>query len=150
MKETRFKDTEIGQIPEEWIFSKFGDVLRTFSSGATPYRGIPGNFIGNIKWITSGELNYKPINDTLEHISEEAVKNTNLTIHQAGTFLMAITGLEAVGTRGKCAFVGNPSTTNQSCLAINGTNKMITSYLFWFYRKYSDLLAFKYCQGTKQ
>lgn len=150
MKETRFKDTEMGQIPEEWFFSKFGDVLRTFSSGATPYRGIPGNFIGNIKWITSGELNYKPINDTLEHISEEAVKNTNLTIHQAGTFLMAITGLEAVGTRGKCAFVGNPSTTNQSCLAINGTNKMITSYLFWFYRKYSDLLAFKYCQGTKQ
>ena len=74
MKETRFKDTEIGQIPEEWIFSKFGDVLRTFSSGATPYRGIPGNFIGNIKWITSGELNYKPINDTLEHISEEALR----------------------------------------------------------------------------
>ena len=66
------------------------------------------------------------------------------------TFLMAITGLEAEGTRGKCAFVGAPATTNQSCLAINGTDRMCVEYLFWFYRMWGDYLAFKYCQGTKQ
>ena len=63
---------------------------------------------------------------------------------------MAITGLEAEGTRGKCAFVGAPATTNQSCLAINGTDRMCVEYLFWFYRMWGDYLAFKYCQGTKQ
>ena len=63
---------------------------------------------------------------------------------------MAITGLEAEGTRGKCAFVGAASTTNQSCLAINGTDRMDTEYLFWFYRMWGQYLAFKYCQGTKQ
>lgn len=63
---------------------------------------------------------------------------------------MAITGLEATGTRGKCAFVGAPSATNQSCLAINGTNKMDIKYLYWYYRMYGDYLAFKYSQGTKQ
>ena len=63
---------------------------------------------------------------------------------------MAITGLEAEGTRGRCAFIGAPATTNQSCLAINGTERMCTEYLFWFYRMWGQYLAFKYCQGTKQ
>lgn len=150
MKETKFKDTEIGKIPEEWEIGYFGDVLCTFSAGATPYRGIPDYYNGKINWISSGELNYNVIYDTIEHISEEALRNTNLCLHAPGTFLMAITGLEATGTRGKCAFVGVPSTTNQSCLAINGTNKMDIKYLYWYYRMYGDYLAFKYSQGTKQ
>lgn len=150
MIETRFKDTELGKIPEDWESGKFQDFLATFSSGATPYRGIPDNFKGDVRWISSGELNYNIINETLEHISHEAVVRTNLKIHQPGTFLMAITGLEAAGTRGRCAIVGKPSTTNQSCLALNSTDKMGTDYLYWFYNFYSETLAFKYAQGTKQ
>lgn len=150
MKETKFRNTEIGRIPEDWEIGYFVDVLCTFSAGATPYRGIPDYYNGKINWISSGELNYNVIYDTIEHISEEALRNTNLCLHAPGTFLMAITGLEATGTRGKCAFVGVPSATNQSCLAINGTNKMDIKYLYWYYRMYGDYLAFKYSQGTKQ
>lgn len=145
-----YKQTEFGPIPSDWILCTFQDVLATFSSGATPYRGIPEYYKGNVRWISSGELNYNKIFDTIEHISQQAVWNTNLRVHQPGTFLMAITGLEAEGTRGRCAFVGAPATTNQSCLAINGTERMCTEYLFWFYRMWGQYLAFKYCQGTKQ
>ena len=145
-----YKQTEFGLIPEDWVNCTFKDVLTTFSSGATPYRAISDYYKGNINWISSGELNYNKITETIEHISESAVKNTHLHIHQSGTFLMAITGLEAAGTRGRCAFVGVPATTNQSCLAINGTEKMCVNYLFWFYRMWGEYLAFKYCQGTKQ
>lgn len=145
-----YKQTEFGAIPQDWGVWAFQDVLATFSSGATPYRGIPEYYNGDVRWISSGELNYNHIYDTLEHISQQAVRNTNLRIHKPGTFLMAITGLEAEGTRGRCAFVGAPSATNQSCLAINGTDKMCAEYLFWFYRMWGQYLAFKYCQGTKQ
>ena len=145
-----YKQTEFGPIPLDWDLCTFKDVLATFSSGATPYRGIPEYYNGDVRWISSGELNYNHIYDTLEHISQQAVRNTNLRIHKPGTFLMAITGLEAEGTRGRCAFVGAPSATNQSCLAINGTDKMCAEYLFWFYRMWGQYLAFKYCQGTKQ
>jgi type I restriction enzyme S subunit len=146
----KYINTEFGRIPSDWRYCTFKDVLITFSSGATPYRAIGEYYKGKIRWISSGELNYNIIEDTLEHISEAAVKNTNLKIHEPGTFLMAITGLEAEGTRGRCAIIGAPSTTNQSCLALNGTGKMTTDYLFWFYRQYGNYLAFKYCQGTKQ
>lgn len=150
MKETKFKYTEIGYIPNDWEVSKWGDVLTTFSSGATPFRGNLDYYKGNNLWISSGELNYNVITETIEHISAKAIQETNLRVHKPNTFLMAITGLEAPGTRGRCAFVGKPACTNQSCLAINSTNKMIVEYLFWFYRAYSDYLAFKYCQGSKQ
>ena len=51
----RYKHTEFGLIPDDWVLCTFKDVLTTFSSGATPYRGIPEYYNGNIRWISSGE-----------------------------------------------------------------------------------------------
>lgn len=134
----------------EWRNKLWGDVIAHCSSGATPYRGRPEFYKGSIKWITSGELNYNLITDTIEHISEVAVEKTNLRIHPIGTFLMAITGLEAAGTRGACAIVGSPATTNQSCMAIYPTSELRTEYLYHYYVYHGNELALKYCQGTKQ
>ena len=135
---------------EEWQVKTWGDVILSCSSGATPYRGRPEFYNGSIKWITSGELNYCVINDTIEHISKDAVERTNLKVHPVGTFLMAITGLEAAGTRGSCGIVGSPAATNQSCMAIYPSSELLTEYLYHYYVKFGDELALKYCQGTKQ
>jgi type I restriction enzyme S subunit len=146
-----FKITEVGIIPEDWEFRLFGDVITGFSSGATPYRGRPEFYKGNTKWITSGELNYNLITDSQEKISQEAVNRTNLKIHPEGTFLIAITGLEAAGTRGRCGIVGSPSSTNQSCMALFPVKGVLENkYLYHYYIWQGDNLAFKYCQGTKQ
>ena len=51
-----YKQTEFGPIPLEWKLCTFKDVLATFSSGATPYRGIPEYYNGDVRWISSGEL----------------------------------------------------------------------------------------------
>ncbi len=146
-----YKQAEFGQIPEEWIECKFEDVLTGFSSGQTPYRAIASYYKGDIPWITSGELNYNVITDTIEKITIEGVKAANLKIIPIGTFLFAITGLEAAGTRGSCAITGIEATTNQSCMALYPMkNVLITPYLYHYYIKYGDELAFRYCQGTKQ
>ena len=134
----------------EWKPGVWKDVLAGFYSGATPYRGRADYYKGNIRWVSSGELNYNIIKDTIEHISEKAKSETSLIVHPAGTFLMAITGLEAAGTRGSCAILGKDATTNQSCMAIYGTDKMIIPYLYHYYLLNGEELAFQYCQGTKQ
>ena len=64
--------------------------------------------------------------------------------------MFAITGLEAKGTRGSCAITGIESTTNQSCMALIPKANIELKYLFYFYSFYGELLAFNYCQGTKQ
>ncbi|MGB6688354.1 MAG: restriction endonuclease subunit S [Terracidiphilus sp.] len=134
----------------KWRTCLWGDVIASCSSGATPYRGRTEYYKGMVKWISSGELNFNFIEDTIEHISEEAVQKTNLKIHPVGTFLMAITGLEAAGTRGACGIVGSPAATNQSCMAIYPKPELKTEYLYHYYVHRGNELAFEYCQGTKQ
>ncbi len=146
-----YKQTEVGVIPNDWDVKKFEEVMDGFSSGQTPYRAIPEFYKGDIPWITSGELNYNVITDTLEKITKDGVKEANLKMIPKGTFLFAITGLEAAGTRGSCAITGIEATTNQSCMALYPKQgKLITSYLYHYYVRYGNELAFKYCQGTKQ
>lgn len=142
--------TRLPGFEGEWTTEELGNVTSQCTSGATPYRGRPEFYKGKVKWISSGELNYCEIFDTNEHISNEAVIKTNLKVHPAGTFLIAITGLEAAGTRGACGIVGSPATTNQSCMAIYPTDRLQTKYLYHYYVYRGDELAFKYCQGTKQ
>lgn len=133
-----------------WKHCMLGDVVDNCSSGATPYRGRDDYFKGSIRWITSGELNYNVIFETIEHISAEAQKATNIRLHPPGTFLMAITGLEAAGTRGACGIVGAEATTNQSCMAVYPSRALLPSYLFHYYVLRGNELALSYCQGTKQ
>jgi restriction endonuclease S subunit len=80
-----YKMTELGMIPSDWEVKTFGDVGKGFSAGATPYRQVDRYYEGDIKWVSSGELDYNVIQETQEHISIEAVKATNLTLHPKNT-----------------------------------------------------------------
>lgn len=146
-----YKQTEYGPIPNDWIIAEFQDVIDGFSSGQTPSRAKPEFYNGKIPWITSGELNYNVITDTKEKITKEGVQDALLKTIPVGTFLFAITGLEAAGTRGSCAITGIEATTNQSCMALYPKNGILTTpYIYHFYVGFGNEIALKYCQGTKQ
>ena len=133
-----------------WKESRIGKIYKDLRTGSTPSRAVKSYFKGDNPWITSGELKYNRISTTFEQISDEAIKDTNLVLYQPGTLFIAITGLEAPGTRGKCAINAVPSTTNQSCLAFRKVDSVDTIYMFYWYLKYGIPLYFKYAQGTKQ
>lgn len=64
---------------------------------------------------------------------------------------MAVTGLEAVGTRGNCAILDIDTTLNQSCMALfPKKNKLDTTFLFQWYRLVGDNYGIRFTQGTKQ
>ncbi len=52
-----YKQTAMGVVPEEWEVCAWEDAGSCFSSGATPYRAISRYYEGDIKWVSSGELN---------------------------------------------------------------------------------------------
>lgn len=65
MKETKFKDTEIGRIPEEWE-TLYIHQITEISTGATPSTNINEYWEnGTIRWMSSGELNNKIIYDVV-------------------------------------------------------------------------------------
>ena len=135
----------------EWEEKRLGDVIQYFYNGQTPSRNNLSFWNGNIPWVSSGELNYNTIKYTNEYITEDGKRNAHLKLLPKGTFLIAITGLEAPGTRGSCAFLGIDATTNQSCMAlVPYENKLNSKFLFQWYMKIGEHYGIKYTQGTKQ
>ena len=136
---------------DEWNHYYLEDVIESFVNGQTPSRNVDSYWNGDIPWVSSGELNYNHITSNIEQITEEGQKNTNLKLIPAGTFLMAITGLEAAGTRGSCAILDIDATTNQSCMALfPKKDKLTTKFLYYWYLKVGEHYGIKYTQGTKQ
>ena len=136
---------------EAWEQRKLGEVLDNMYNGQTPSRNKSEYWNGNIKWLTSGELNRGTVHDSIETITEVGQKSANLQIVPKGTFVMAITGLEASGTRGNCALLGFNTTLNQSCMALFPKKELFTSeFLFQWYRKVGEEYGLNYTQGTKQ
>lgn len=113
MIETRFKQTEVGAIPEDWEVKKLGEIAET-SSGGTPNRSVDKYYNGTIKWFTTGELSDSYLYDSKEHISEDALKFSSAKLFDKGTLLIAMYG----ATIGKLGILKNPASTNQACCAI--------------------------------
>ena len=120
-------------------------------NGQTPSRNKKEYWEGNISWLSSGELNRGTVYTSKETITEEGRKSANLRVVPKGTFVMAITGLEAAGTRGNCALLGFDTTLNQSCMALFPNKDILTSeFLFQWYRMVGEEYGINYTQGTKQ
>ena len=94
--EIRFKG-----YTDEWEQRKLGDVLDDMYKWTNSIKKQSEYWNGNIKWLSSGELNRGTVYDSMEMITEDGQKSANLRIVPKGTFIMAITGLEAAGTRWK-------------------------------------------------
>jgi type I restriction enzyme, S subunit len=137
------------EIPDEWEIKKIGELFK-LKSGSTPSRQTPEYFDGSIPWITSTDLNRTKITHTLEKITSNAVKQTNLKLLPKGTFLIATYGLEAAGTRGKCGITEMESTCNQACMAFLPSTEITPNFLFYFYLHFGEKIVFSIAQGTKQ
>ena len=57
MQELLTGKKRLREFSGEWSTRKLGEVIIHCSSGATPYLGRPEFYKGDVKWITSGELN---------------------------------------------------------------------------------------------
>lgn len=139
------------EFKDNWNEFTMSDVILDMYNGQTPYRGDLSNWNGEINWISSGDLNRGIVKYSSEKITAKGQKNANLRLIPKGTFVMAITGLEATGTRGNCGILGIETTMNQSCMAIFPKEELLNSkFLFQWYRAFSEDLGIRLTQGTKQ
>lgn len=133
-----------------WEQRKLGEILSDLYNGQTPSRNVKEYWKGDIPWLTSGELNHGIVKETVEKISESGKRAANLRLVPSGTIVIAITGLEAPGTRGNCAILGTDTTINQSVMALFVKDNIDTQFIFQWYKKIGQEYGIKYTQGTKQ
>lgn len=144
MPNLRFKE-----FSECWKNTK---IINEFdlSSGSTPSKANKSYFNGSNNWVTSGELKTKYLKSTIDKISDDAKDECNLKEYKPGTFVMAIYGLEASGTRGSCTILKTNATISQACMALVPKGYISCEFLYYWYMKYGEKIGRRYAQGTKQ
>ena len=149
------KNTKVPNVPNlrfpefegGWMESTIGKQFELYS-GNTPSRLNKDYFKGEINWISSGELKDHYIYSSKEKISQEA--SLNLKLLPAGTFVIAIYGLEAEGVRGTGSIIKEQSTISQACMAFSSIGEVENEFLYSWYKKHGNIIGLKYAQGTKQ
>ncbi len=103
-------------LPDGWVWTCI-DQLAEVGTGATPKRdkAVYWND-GDVPWVTSSVVNGDYVDAASEFVTKLALAETNLTLYPVGTLLLAMYGEGK--TRGKCAELSIPATTNQALAAL--------------------------------
>lgn len=144
-----YQKTILGIAPLSWKTGRINEIC-TLSSGSTPRRDNADNFVGEILWVTSGELKKRIIIDTLEKISEAAASTSNMTMYEPGAVVIAIYGLEAAGIRGTASIIGKRCTISQACMAFTEFSTVDNTFFYYWYLNNGQVIGLRYAQGTKQ
>lgn len=128
MQNSQYKDTPIGKIPADWEVKKIGEITQT-TAGGTPTTKKSEYWGGDIKWMSSGELNLKKVFDVEGRITEEGLKNSSTKLLPPKCVLIGLAGQGK--TRGTVAMNMVELCTNQSVAAIFPSSKFNEDYLFY-------------------
>lgn len=114
--------------PAEWLRLPISAVCNRFTSGGTPSRRVPDYFVGEIPWVKTQELTDCVLEETGEHISQEAVAASSAKLLPERTVLMAMYG----ATVGQLGVLAKPMTCNQACAAmVVDSDKADYRYLYY-------------------
>ncbi len=132
-----YKPTPIGIIPEDWEVKKLGE-LGEIVTGGTPSTRIKEYWNGEIKWMSSGEINQKKIIDTKRRITKVGLENSSAKLIPKNSVLIALAGQGK--TRGLTAFTKVRVAINQSLAAIIPNTTVYYKYLFYLLTSYYKYL----------
>lgn len=135
MPSEKFKETEIGVMPEEWDFMKFGSILKGGTRNGV-YKSKEFHGTG-VKIVNMGELFANP---RLYSIPMKRInltdKELELSSLEEGDLLFARRSLVAEGA-GKCTLIceiEEPTTFESSIIRVRpNSEKAVSTYLYYFF-----------------
>lgn len=138
-------------VLKNWEVKKFEEFPtvkydpKLIGSGGTPSRTNPSFFTGDINWFKSGELNNTTIYDSVEKITEEAIKSSNAKVLPIDTVMLALIG----ATIGDVGILGKEGSTNQNVGYFLPCNDFIPKYLFYFFLSYGTEIKKQQKEGAQ-
>ncbi len=87
----KFKDTEIGRIPEEWEVARLGNVVEKIMNGGTPSTKVSEYWSGNIPWIRSVNITTYYLDKSMveKYITLKGLENSSTNIIPKGNIIIA-------------------------------------------------------------
>lgn len=119
-------------MKDGWTYKTFGEVF-DLQMGRTPDRKNPSLFGGDNIWVSIRDIDGKYIEDSKEHITNEAVVNSGIKLVKKGTVIMSFKL-----TVGKCAIARKDLYTNEAIMAFNVDKGFIldSSFLYYYLQGY--------------
>lgn len=134
-------------LPNGWHRSTLGEIARV-TSGGTPDRSKPEYWGGDVPWVTTGEIQFNTITDTVEKITAAGLQNSSAKLFPPGTLLMAMYGQGK--TRGQVAKLSIEAATNQACAAIQLQDMHDVDFYFQYLSSQYDELRELGNAGTQK
>jgi type I restriction enzyme S subunit len=133
-----YKDSGVewlGEIPKDWEMWKLAHAYLEIGSGTTPPSNNEEWYVGDIPWITTGELRESLILDTKKKISQKTIKAfPTLRIYPVGSIAIAMYG----ATIGRLGILGVEATTNQACCVMSQSNVIFNKFLYYWMQAFKD------------
>jgi len=79
------------ELPDGWRQAALGEVA-VVQTGGTPPRGLKQYWGGNIRWMSSSEINQRWVRGTAEAITRAGLQNSNAKVFPPGTVMVAMNG----------------------------------------------------------
>ncbi len=125
----------LGEVPKDWEMWKIAHAYLEIGSGTTPPSSNEEWYVGDIPWVTTGELREKIILDTKKKVSKKTIKAfPTLRIYPVGSIAIAMYG----ATIGRLGILGVEATTNQACCVMSQSNVMFNQFLYYWMQAFKD------------
>jgi len=127
VKKAKFKQTEIGKIPQDWETADFSQVAEIISGG-TPKTANEEYWNGEIPWLSVVDFNtgQRRVFITEKSITKKGLDNSATQILHKGEIIIS-----ARGTVGVVAQLGKDMAFNQSCYGLRAKRETTNDFLYY-------------------
>lgn len=124
-----------------WQKALIAEVCNAIFGGGTPSKSHPEYFAGSIPWVSPKDMKSSVINDSIDHITEEAIAHSTTNLVPANSVLMVIRSGILKHTL-PVAVNSLPVTINQDMKAFVPNETVKTAFLLYFFKAIeNDVLA---------
>ena len=120
--------TRLPGFSAPWSVRAIGEFAEV-KAGGTPSTAVPRYWGGNIRWMSSGEVHQKRVNEVRGRITADGLRESSAQLLPAGTVLVALAGQGK--TRGTVAVSRVELSTNQSIAGILPGNEHYPDFLYY-------------------
>ena len=116
----------LGDIPKHWMIRKMKSLVATVG-GMTPNKGVQRYWIGRTPWVSPKDMKVPEIFDSEDHISDAALKETNISLIEPPAVLIVVRGMILARTF-PTAVTHVPVTVNQDMKALRPGPELSADY----------------------
>lgn len=107
----------LGDIPADWTTKRLR-FLTSMAGGMTPATNNSDYWGGNTPWITPKDMKCEILSGSIDTLTDEALLDTGITLHEAGRVLIVVRGMILAHTF-PVAINTVPTTVNQDMKALS-------------------------------